>query len=90
MENPNNIKLGTALTHARRKTLVKFEIHMQDMQLTDRQTYTHTHTQTHFGDGRFLCLASLAFCVSLGFCLEKKCNLLPRKKYTKMIMFSSS
>jgi len=27
ISNPNNVKLGTALTRARSKTLVKFEIH---------------------------------------------------------------
>jgi len=42
ISNPNNVKLCSALTRARRKTSVKFEIHrtscLRDFQLTDRHT----------------------------------------------------
>jgi len=46
ISNPNNVKLGTALTCAHSKTLVKFEIHRtkgsRDMRLTDRHTDRHS------------------------------------------------
>jgi len=49
ISNPNNVKLGTALTHARSKTPVKFEMHRtngsRDIRLTDRQTNRQTQKE---------------------------------------------
>jgi len=48
ISNSNYVKFGTALTRARCKTPVKFEIHWtnssRDMRITD--THTHTSRQT--------------------------------------------
>ena len=45
ISNPNNVKLDTALTRARSKTPVKFEIHRTNGSRDMRITHTHTQTE---------------------------------------------